>query len=564
MAGLGDLVGGFQQGAEFRSKMQDAGQRRQAIDASLGDEAEARLGRRNRITAYEDEYGMTPTDFGSLHDPYEFNLFQTIRNRFGKEGRQQAQGARASRQAINTGTDRMQQLQGMQAPMPAQYADGGTVASQYDDLRARNIAAFEAEQAAAAAPSRAARAAGAVRRGANWAGRAAAPVVLGATAVQTGTTPTEDYRTRFGMELDSGEDASFLGDLGVRTLGAASDLGNALTGGWAGQYYRDKQQPEQAIPSTPEAAAIAESAPAEESTPVTPPAGRGAAAPQSEPFVGEPTPDESASQLGSIDMMPDDMPSMNTRDWVQYRQQAVRDMMLQGKSEREAQDEVTAMQQAGFNRYGQQAAAMLQVGNQQGAARALKAAYQYFPNGADVKFGFQEGQLVTLGLNEETGEPQGTPQVITPEYLAATLANFADPDKFLAWTKDWRDESFQRQKYEEVDKPEAQSMAAYRNASSETARINAEAASIRAINAGGTGGMTNADLRASEATFRDELVMEYGMTDPAVARDLANVMAQIRIRTSPQNIPDNQIIEDIFDAYQAGDLERVKQSLGIR
>jgi len=62
---------------------------------------------------------------------------------------------------------------------------------------------------------------------------------LASTGFAVADTPTEQYRERFGMQTN---DPSLLGDLGVRTLGAASDLGNALTLGQAGRFYADKQR----------------------------------------------------------------------------------------------------------------------------------------------------------------------------------------------------------------------------------------------------------------------------------------------------------------------------------
>lgn len=61
---------------------------------------------------------------------------------------------------------------------------------------------------------------------------------LADTAYTGFNTSTEDYRKRFGLETD---DPSLLGDVGVRTLGAASDLGNAMTLGLASKFFRDKQ-----------------------------------------------------------------------------------------------------------------------------------------------------------------------------------------------------------------------------------------------------------------------------------------------------------------------------------
>lgn len=59
-------------------------------------------------------------------------------------------------------------------------------------------------------------------------------------------TPSEDYRERFGLGDQSPEDLDtakgFAKDFGVRALGYASDLGNALTFGQAGRLYADKQR----------------------------------------------------------------------------------------------------------------------------------------------------------------------------------------------------------------------------------------------------------------------------------------------------------------------------------
>ncbi len=70
---------------------------------------------------------------------------------------------------------------------------------------------------------------------------------LGATALTTASTPTDQYRKRFAMETD---DPSFMGDLAARGLGAASDLGNAMTFGYAGKFFKDKQEQEN-TPKTP-------------------------------------------------------------------------------------------------------------------------------------------------------------------------------------------------------------------------------------------------------------------------------------------------------------------------
>src|SRR5690606_21509430 len=82
--------------------------------------------------------------------------------------------------------------------------------------------------------------------------RPGALAALASTAVETAKTPTEQYRERFGLETDN---PTLWGDMGVRALGAASELGNALTFGAAGRlFYRDLQR----LAREREAAAAAE------------------------------------------------------------------------------------------------------------------------------------------------------------------------------------------------------------------------------------------------------------------------------------------------------------------
>lgn len=68
---------------------------------------------------------------------------------------------------------------------------------------------------------------------------------LASTGFAVADTPTEQYRERFGLGDYNPEDSNgmlFAKDLGVRALGAASDLGNAMTLGQAGRLYVDKQR----------------------------------------------------------------------------------------------------------------------------------------------------------------------------------------------------------------------------------------------------------------------------------------------------------------------------------
>lgn len=75
------------------------------------------------------------------------------------------------------------------------------------------------------------------------AGAVALPATLAGTASAVAETPTSDYEKRFGFAPNLMEGVGGLvRDVGVRALGAASDLGDTLTLGLAGKHlYADKQ-----------------------------------------------------------------------------------------------------------------------------------------------------------------------------------------------------------------------------------------------------------------------------------------------------------------------------------
>ena len=111
----------------------------------------------------------------------------------------------------------------------------------------------EPPAAAPQAPSRISAAGGAIRNAASklssFAGGLAAPLTLGATAGQAALTDTEDYAKRFGLENTQ---PGLARDLGIRALGAASDLGNTLALGLPKAFlYRDGGDATAAAPAAP-------------------------------------------------------------------------------------------------------------------------------------------------------------------------------------------------------------------------------------------------------------------------------------------------------------------------
>ena len=74
-------------------------------------------------------------------------------------------------------------------------------------------------------------------------GSVAVPAILVDTAATVHDTPTSDYEKRFAFSPNSTEGVAGLArDVGVRALGAASDMANSATFGLAGKYlFADKQ-----------------------------------------------------------------------------------------------------------------------------------------------------------------------------------------------------------------------------------------------------------------------------------------------------------------------------------
>ena len=77
----------------------------------------------------------------------------------------------------------------------------------------------------------------------NVASKVAAPLTLAMSAYDTYKTSTDDYAERFGFDPVRGNGfGDNLKELGIRGLGAASDIGNTLTAGIAGDYlFQDKK-----------------------------------------------------------------------------------------------------------------------------------------------------------------------------------------------------------------------------------------------------------------------------------------------------------------------------------
>lgn len=611
MADWSQLVKGFQEGADFsqrfRANRQFEKGRDQALERGEYDLQSMRDFRRaqnpDAMGALGPDYAAGNTDWnGQLQDPFAFKLFDWVKTKLGKKkkaiGGTAASEGITPNEAISAQAPATPEAGGAESyalpdqeelPEGGAYADGGNVEDEKAKERAaRNRTnrpgrvenATETVQGAdrtATAPrraidvdgkageflGRAKQGEGVLKRAGRAVGRTGALGALASTALDTANTPTEEYRKRFGLETN---DPSLLGDIGVRALGAASDLGNAMTLGFAGRAFRDREDTGEAQAAPAPAAEPLMSGPVE----TAPATGGMSASATTSRRAALPTAKASPEimDFSNMDIEPRDVPNMQLDDWKKYRAQMIAAAQKSGNPQavHQVNDMVTDMQHKGFLNYGQQGLALQQAGNIRGAMAAYRAAFQYFPNGNDVEFGTNKDkrtgrqQIVGFGRDEKTGKVvPGTEMIMDPERVGVLLENFKNPQAFRMWTKDWRDYQQGQRKYEEVEKPLAQAQADYMATNADARVITAENAAARAAGGGG-GAAGGANMRNAERVFRERLGM-MGLQDEPQADYLASVMSQVKA-ANPQT-PDNSIVQAIMSAHRDGSLQQRLQRMGI-
>jgi hypothetical protein len=161
-----------------------------------------------------------------------------------------------------------------------------------------------------------------------------------------------------------------------------------------------------------------------------------------------------------------------------------------------------------------------------------------------------------MGTDEKTGEPTGDPMLITKERLAVMMENMSNPNAFRTWTKDWRNEEFERQIYEEYTKPIGE-------ANAETARINARAneanAAARgqeAINARGQGGMSQAQFNTALNYVEDAMASRNLMRGvPMEDQGYLTQVAAVVYMQDPRNWL--ATVEEVMRLYNDGGTQAV-------
>lgn len=416
--------------------------------------------------------------------------------------------------------------------------------------------------------------------GAEQIGKAAGALMTGQdiTDEEIGMTATSKYRDQLGM-TDPSENNLIRagGDVLARTVGVAGELGDAITFGYAskaGEWLSNK-----IAGVDPEQAAAVQAIDKDEPVNVgaqpdanNPPNQVADAAPKTviEVIAAEEDPIIDMSKMREI--RPEEMPSKGQKDWEEERNFYAAFAISQGEDPLAAMKAVDEKQMRGFTMYANQAANLLMAGDATAAANALYAAYQYFPNGKDVRFGIMKGEggkpvIIGMGTDEATGEEAGEPMVMTSESIFVQVENMTKPGAMRAWTKDWRDTERAIREWMELDKPKAQSEAIYRDRMGRAALNRSEADWLDAVNASKPGAnLKQTDLDRTFKEFEGDLKIQkmMGGADATEARSLIDLMARTYIwQTMVKGLIGNRaaVSKLIMDSYDMGGLEQVEQDL---
>jgi len=397
----------------------------------------------------------------------------------------------------------------------------------------------------------------AAMKGAEYLGKTAGALATGQdiTDPEIGLTETETYRKLLGMDPigDENELVRLGGDVLARGLGTLQEIGDAITMGYADDISNWVVNKLSGIDET--AAQPAPTAPSPDQPAPDQPAGGSPDGPPNQaitaPAQDDPEIDMAGPEMQGV--MPEDMPSHSVEDWEKERYSAAAYAITQGQDPNAAMLAIDQQQQRGFLRYLNQAQRLLVAGDGQSAARSMYAAYSYFPNGTDVRFGITKGEsgqpiLMGMGKDEKTGEPinDGKTMAITPETLAVMAENATNPSAWRTWTKDWREMEQQIREYEETGKMTAQSEADYRADLGAAAKGRARAAEATA--AGGT------PLRESDYRGTADQLNEIIYNDPDVDPDDFNSLSAVGARAKRMypSLDNMEIGEFIVKAYKDG------------
>lgn len=258
-------------------------------------------------------------------------------------------------------------------------------------------------------------------------------------------------------------------------------------------------------------------------------------------------------------MRPSDIPQMSTREWADYRTAIFQREIAYGKSASEAYQSVddltVGVQMRGFQREAQKALMYLQAGQDDAAMMAMTMAYQYFPNGATVQFAPMtdpktgRAAIVGRGFNEETGEPSGTPQLITAERLATMVEQMSNPAAFRAWTKDARQLQLEIAKQNDLRQYRSDALAIEQQ-NADTRELEAEARLL-------TGSRGGSSDNSADQRIRTTLEKQIGMLEifeesPEIFYGLSRAVAEVN-GLYGRNADDNYGLQVVVNAFRTAE-----------
>lgn len=558
MAGLGDLVSGFQSGKKFAGDARRNYLLDRAIEGQIQGDQFDMLTRRK---AWK-EYGIDPSEFGGvsdvLDDPYwkklgdeGFSIKDFFGNIFGRRKKKQ----KAVDPDIMTGSS--------DVPAPnatnAYLKDGGAVRKYADGTPsggAKKKSAWEhvAPNLALLDDQ--------IKRDleTEWGDVVAPGKPLKERALElydVGEVGARGALATFGGLIQGARDADAVVQRGVEGLVTRDPYTTRPTSSVAAQpaspsTSASPQSPEQmGPPSEDQMGPPSEAAPSQ----ALPVASRRRRTATSAP------PEESRINPDNVRHIdPNSVPGFTATEWDKFKTAHVRQALRQGKSIEEAEMGVLRMQAAQGTRLLQTAAMLIDAGRLEEAGMTARMAFQYLPNGVDVQFGIAETAkgpvLVGMGVDEETGKPTANtvPMAINSERLYTMAENFSNPAAVRTWTKDMREFEQLMREYYELKRPEAESLINYRADMGDAALTNADASVARAIGAG-----SKALTPTQRTTVKDSLnkslrelaSYDVNLDNGQLLQEMMGVIEQVIINTNGQ-ISGETLVSELTKAYARG------------
>lgn len=148
-------------------------------------------------------------------------------------------------------------------------------------------------------------------------------------------------------------------------------------------------------------------------------------------------------------------------------------------------------------------------------------AFHFMPTGTSVKPGVYNGRAVLFPYDEETGQPEGNPVVLTPQLLSDIATQFSNPGN---WEKVVQDRAGVAQKDRQLDQNDRQLDISQQNANTNETYYTAKAE-------GAGGGLKPVDIdrvREPIMNLTAGIMQQVGLDmDPSTERVIAEALLRV-------------------------------------